>query len=273
MAFVLSKVKGKKKGKEPPDAVWVEKPIFLYFNDVTEEDLARMSKASTKEEVKDLLKQVMKIDQPKGHRTEILVEMHYHNWAFCTSKGFPPEKTSTLLSLMKLVLEESVSKRLVPEDAFDLFKNWLLKHSVERPPRSVGILSFDNVKTIVEYMHNTFFRHYRLYMYAFMTRCDVTIQVDTQMTAIAPVVPQPFAMRHECEVDPSTQPELHRLFQPSEEEQAEMELKRIQERATQQDPKTALIKRRVEEGVKQLMETFEQRLKEQDERFHSVLHS
>eukprot|EP00913_Durusdinium_trenchii_P016581 g15586.t1 len=114
----------------------------------------------------------------------------------------------------------------------------------DRPPprpRSVGIFSFDDVKSIVEYATNSFFRHYRLYMYAFMTHCDVCLRVD-----------------------PTVQPELAHLFRPSEQEQAEAEMRRIRSKQEPEDERSAMIKQRVEEGVKKLMEDFETKLKEQD---------
>mmetsp|Transcript_57391 Transcript_57391/g.92986 ORF Transcript_57391/g.92986 Transcript_57391/m.92986 type:complete len:295 (-) Transcript_57391:40-924(-) len=246
-------------------------PLFLYFADVTEADLARMAATGTKEVVRQILQECMKIDQPEGPRAEILLDLHYHNYSFCMSKGFPPEKTSTVLSMMKIVLEGAVRQRLTAEAAFDLFEDWLLKHSIERPPRSVGIFSFDDVKSIVEYATNTFFRHYRLYMYAFMTHCDVRLRVDEPGGGAAPLVIKPLPMRMQDEVDPMAQPELANLFRQSEEEMAEAEIRRIRELQEQQqeDPRAAMIKRRVAEGLKSLMENFEGKLKEQDERFTS----
>lgn len=239
---------------------------FLYFTDVTEAQLALMAAATSKAEVKELLKECMKIDQPEGFRTDILVDMHYHNYSFCVQRGFTPEKTSTLISIMKLVLEESISQRLVPEAAFDLFKDWLLKHSVERPPWSVGVFSFDNIKLIIEYMHNTFFRHYRLYMYAFMTHCNLSVQVDSLDKNIAQFL-DILQLSEADEVDPRAQPELMHLFKPSEKELAEAELRKLQ---SQPADKATLIKQRVDDGVRRLMESFEDRLKDQDARFRAL---
>eukprot|EP00440_Ansanella_granifera_P039502 gb/GFBE01042851.1/.p1 GENE.gb/GFBE01042851.1/~~gb/GFBE01042851.1/.p1 ORF type:complete len:280 (+),score=69.58 gb/GFBE01042851.1/:1-840(+) len=248
------------------------RPLFLYFADVSEADLAKVAAAETKSEVRKLLQELMKIDQPEGLKAEILVDMHYHNYSFCVSSGFPPEKTSTFLSIMKVVLEDAVRLRLTPEDAFNQFQDWLLKHSVERPPRSVGIFSFDDVKSIVEYATNTFFRHIRLYMYAFMTHCDVRLRVEEPGRGAAPLVVQPLPMSVDDEVDPRLQPELAHLFRPSDQEAAEAEMRRIREKAQEpEDQRAAIIKQRVEEGVKRLMETFEGKLKEQDERFQAAL--
>lgn len=246
------------------------RPLFLYWADVSEVDLATVAAAETKAEIRQLLKEYMKVDQPDELRAEVLTDMHYHNYSFCVSSSFPPEKTSTLLSIMKILLEDSVRLRLEPEDAFQLFQDWLLKHSVERP-RSVGIFSFDDVKSIVEYATNSFFRHYRLYMYAFMTHCDVCLRVGEPLGGAKPLILKPLPMTIESEVDPTVQPELAHLFRPSEQEQAEAEMRRIRSKQEPEDERSAMIKQRVEEGVKKLMEDFETKLKEQDERFQAML--
>lgn len=257
------------RSKKPP-AETILRPLFLYFSDITEANLKQAAEAETKADLRKLLKEFMKIDQPEGLRAEILVDMHYHNYSFCMSKGFPPEKTSTFLSIMKILLEDAIRERLTPEDAFSRFQDLLLKHSVERPPRSVGIFSFDDVTSLVEYVTNTFFRHYRLYMYAFSTKCDLRLQIHEPHEGIVPTV-KSLPMHINEEVDPQVQPELAHLFRPSEEEEAENELRRIREEM--QDPRAALIKKRVEEGVARLLENFEEQLAEQDKRFESMLGS
>jgi len=247
------------------------RPLFLYWADVSEADLATVAAAETKAEIRQLLKEYMKVDQPDELRAEVLTDMHYHNYSFCVSNSFPPEKTSTLLSVMKILLEDSVRLRLEPGDAFQLFQDWLLKHAVERPPRSVGIFSFDDVKSIVEYATNSFFRHYRLYMYAFMTHCDVCLRVGEPLGGAKPSMLKSLPMTLESEVDPAQQPELAHLFRPSEQEQAEAEMRRLRSKQEPQDERSAMIKQRVEEGVKRLMEDFESKLKEQDERFQTMM--
>lgn len=242
-------------------------PLFLYFTDVSQEDLDRLAAAGTKSEVKQVLKECMRIDETEGFREEILADMHYHNYSFCVSRELAPAKTSTFLSIMKRVLGEALRRRLEAEGAFEICKDLLLRHGVERPPWSVGIFSFDDVKAIMDYVHNSFLRHYRLYMYAFMTHCDLNFCVDGPGLCVAPPVMRPLTFTLADEVDPRQQPELAHLFKPTDAELAEAKMRGelgSEERQTK-------IKQKVEEGVKKLMESFESRLKEQDEKFHAML--
>merc|ERR1712232_1296612 len=153
----------------------------------------------------------------------------------------------------------------------DVFKSWLLKHSVERPPWSIGIFAFEDVQAITEYVHATFFRHYKLYMYTYMTRCDIDFHVDRRGGAGFPPPRISAPLTSSCEADPKSQPEFAHLFKPSEHELAEAALRRLQEPAEKPEDRSAMIKRKVEEGVKDLMDDFEKQLKEQDERFASML--
>eukprot|EP00439_Symbiodinium_sp_Y106_P047989 s2551_g6.t1 len=59
------------------------RPLFLYWADVTEACLAQIASVETKAEVRQLLKEHMKVDQPDELRAEVLTDMHYHNYSFC----------------------------------------------------------------------------------------------------------------------------------------------------------------------------------------------
>lgn len=264
---VLWEASGRKSPVEPFD---FGRPIFLRYTDVSEEDVARLAQAGSKTEVKSILKECMKVDQSEGFRTDILADLHYHNYAFCVKAELSPEKTSTFLSIIKVLLEEAVSKRLPEEDAFALFKDWLLKHGVERPPWSVGVFCFEEIKKIMEYVHNTFFRHYRLYMYVYMTHCTVDVRVDDKDLGVVVPPTRPLKLKAAMEVDHKSQPEFAHLFMPSEREQAEATLRSIQNRDKPEDRAT-IIKRKVDEGVAKLMEKFEEKLKEQDARFQTLM--
>jgi hypothetical protein len=237
---------------------------------VLEADIERLERAGTKAEVKNILAELLKVDQKEGFRYDILADMHYHNYAFCVSCQLAPVKTSCFLSIMKIVLEEAVAKRMEVEDAFQFFKSWLLKHGVERPPQSVGIFCFEEIKTIMEYVHNTFFRHYRLYMYVYMTHCNMEFRAEDLDVGIVVPYSSPLPLPVTAELDPKDQPEFAHLFAPSEREQAEATLRNIRDRDKPED-RSAVIKREVDKGVQKLMAEFEEELQKQDEKFKELL--
>ncbi|XP_078064770.1 cilia- and flagella-associated protein 119, partial [Mustelus asterias] len=62
-------------------------------------------------------------------------------------------------------------------DCFHYFRELLFCHSVQRPPFSVELFNGDQVKFITDYILETYFRHFKLYKYAFtpQIRMDLTL--------------------------------------------------------------------------------------------------
>mmetsp|Transcript_11995 Transcript_11995/g.15465 ORF Transcript_11995/g.15465 Transcript_11995/m.15465 type:complete len:87 (+) Transcript_11995:356-616(+) len=59
------------------------------------------------------------------------------------------------------------------KSSFEAFKELVFKHSVERSPHATGIFDIDDVSRIVEYMLNSYFRHFSLYRYIFTRKLQV----------------------------------------------------------------------------------------------------
>lgn len=241
----------------------------------------RVANAKSKSEVRRMLQEYLKIDEEDGYRTEILCDFHYHNYAFCVERGFTIDKISTFLSIMKHTLAEAVAQKLLANGAFDVFKRWLLKHSVERPPWSVGIFTHDDVKEITSYVHNTFIRHYQLYMYVYMIHCDIDVQTDCRSSGDFPRIRQTQPLEAACEVTSEKNPDeayvdilrdlkvigkVHPEWCPPPETADE----KVEDEHVQDD-RESKIKRKVELGVKELLAKFEDKLHEQDEMFRGMM--
>merc|ERR1712118_29667 len=234
--------------------------------DMTEEHLTQIEKITSKCDIKNMLHSCMNVDQSEGYRTEILKEFHFHNYSFCKTQGFTAEKTSTFLSIMKVMFEEVCLIKLQMDDAFNFFKGWLLKHSVQRPPFSVGVFTFEDVKATTEFVHNTFFRHYKLWMYAYVTHRDVELRIRAD--DLVPPAPKVASLKGSAIVDPKEQPELRSLLEHAEALNAEMS---AQQQAVNYETKAEKVKRVLESRIGDLMKNFEDQLKEQDERLMSQL--
>merc|ERR1712118_372856 len=234
--------------------------------DMTEEHLTQIEKITSKCDIKNMLHSCMGVDQSEGYRTEILKEFHFHNYSFCNTQGYAPEKTSTFLSIMKVLFEEVCLRRLTMDEAFNFFKGWLLKHSVQRPPFSVGVFTFEDVKAITEFVHNTFFRHYKLWMYAYITHRDVELRVRAD--DLTPPAPPLATLKGTSIVDPKEQPELRSMFEAAEALNAELFM---QQEAMNHETKAEKVKRVLESRIGDLMKNFEDQIKEQDERLMSQL--
>jgi hypothetical protein len=165
-------------------------------------------------------------------RSAILLDLYFYTLSFARLNGFSNEKTSTLFSIIKAVHSQAICIIPLPhfhflslfptpklteylpfvcfffllsatpffkiEEHFDFFKKLLVKHSVERPPFSVEIFSLDDVKTIIDYVANTYFRHYKLYLYAFTKKPVVNLSVRELVVQVAPDIPPLIEGKHEA---------------------------------------------------------------------------
>merc|ERR1719238_590407 len=124
---------------------------------------------------------------------------------------FSPEQSSTLLSVMATVHEKAVVKeRMSVVNAFRLFEELLERHSNQRPPFNVGVFSHAEGAAIRAYARRTFFRHYKMYLFAYIRQHELSLEAVE--LPVAPAIPalQPLAEGHE--VDASMIPELREVF-------------------------------------------------------------
>lgn len=103
-------------------------------------------------------------------QTAIFLDLYVHLIRFAQGMGFSPEKVSTLVGIFRDNHFHSMKGRVSNVQAYKDFENRLVAHSVHRPPFSAQIFSLDDAKLISDYALNTYFRHYKLYMYTFTPR-------------------------------------------------------------------------------------------------------
>jgi len=138
------------------------------------------------------------VGELKPELRQIVLDYHLANLRFCREAGFDAKCTSTLLSLMKQTLEGSMAGLLAPDAAFAAFKELLLRHSVQRPPYSIGVFSLQQMAAIDEHALTGLFRHYRMYRFAFTAEQRTSVvQSPAGPVAEAPPVFQPLAAAEE----------------------------------------------------------------------------
>ena len=133
--------------------------------------------------VRRLLSKSLKLESPTaaGDTTaDIINDFYFFNYAFCKDLGLPANKVSTFLCLMKTVIDADCatpsSESNSMEKSYARFEELLLKHSVERPPYSVGTFNREDVAAIVEHATNHYFRQFKLYKYIFTPKLMTTIK-------------------------------------------------------------------------------------------------
>ncbi|XP_028394695.1 coiled-coil domain-containing protein 189-like isoform X2 [Dendronephthya gigantea] len=112
-------------------------------------------------------------------KSAILLDLYFYTLQFAEKKGFSDEQTSGFLSIIKSVHEKAVDTPYGNvDDTYQYFKELLLCHSVKRPPFSIQLFTADQVQMITDYTVNTYFKHFKLYKYAFTpkVRLDLTFE-------------------------------------------------------------------------------------------------
>jgi len=70
------------------------------------------------------------------------------------------------LEIMLYLLKQLLATRHSEEASLAMFKELLVRHSVQRPPHSLAIFNTDDVKAINEHVQDTLYRFYNMYLYA-----------------------------------------------------------------------------------------------------------
>ncbi|EAN84645.1 hypothetical protein C3747_73g64 [Trypanosoma cruzi] len=100
----------------------------------------------------------------------IVLDMLAHLILFCKSRSMSPEKVSTLVGIVIKIHEESMSGGYTRAKSYHLMRDLMIKHSVPRPPFSCGVFTVRDAQEIDEYMLRSYYRHYKMYFYAFVPR-------------------------------------------------------------------------------------------------------
>jgi len=149
----------------------------LIWADLNAETLASMHNPQPKAgfSARSQLAKAMGLADPQNPRQAILLDLFVHALAFGQSLQLADDKLSGLVSIMKAVHTKATQSRLPIERSFTHFKDLLLQHSVQRPPISVGLFTLEEFKAILAWGLDTYFRHYKLYQYAFTDRVVMSV--------------------------------------------------------------------------------------------------
>ena len=84
------------------------------------------------------------------------------------------------------LLYQLITERVSEAKSFATFKELLLRHSVQRPPHSLGKFNLDDVKKIDEFVLDNFYRHYPMYKYALTVQENLVLNTSELFTHTDP---------------------------------------------------------------------------------------
>eukprot|EP00667_Euglena_gracilis_P023315 EG_transcript_26276 len=154
-------------------------PASLLWDQLKAVDVAALHALGDRPRVLEYLQRVLAnalpaneqaADTPGSPKALIVLELLYHTLRFCRERRMEAEKTSTLFSIVYWTHHHSMAQCAGDRASFDFFQQLLLQHSVHRPPFSEAIFALEDVQAVTQYMLDTYYRHYKLYLYAFTPR-------------------------------------------------------------------------------------------------------
>lgn len=155
------------------------KAKLCVWADLNVHNMDQIMRSGTANETRKLLQRIFAIEE--SARGKILMDLYMHAIRFAMLQKFTNEQSSTFFSIVKQTHEVCTSTPFGNvEDCFSYFRELVLTHAVHRPPWSLEIFNSEEVTALTNYIINHYFRHYKLYKYAFTpkVRLDLTINYD-----------------------------------------------------------------------------------------------
>ena len=119
----------------------------------------------------------------------VIVNFFENNFDLARAAKFSQLKMSCFLEIMLYLIKQMLLHRLPEEQSFSMFKELLLRHSVQRPPHSLAIFNLEDVKAINEHVQDTYFRFYNMYLYSLTQDQLIILTTEKQCDLEEP--PQP----------------------------------------------------------------------------------
>eukprot|EP01041_Mallomonas_annulata_P001202 gene1202-2337_t len=152
---------------------------FLDWHALNEEQISTLEETTVTADVKSLLEEYLKIPYVKGPRRSTAIDFHFHNYAFCKEMAFDARRIAAFMSIMNDVFlrdTHSSSPLSNSDSSFALFRETLLRHSVERPPVSIQVFYREDIEPMVEYALESYYRQFRVYKYIFTDKTRVILK-------------------------------------------------------------------------------------------------
>lgn len=149
----------------------------------------------SQEMMQNLLVQILGMSLNKQEqldkRGHITLELFGYLVLFARENDFTAEQLSALYTIVASIHQLCLS---TPYDnsrqCFQLLKELLVCHSVNRPPYSTGMFSVSQVKSITDYVLQSYFKHFKLYKYAFTKKLHMDLTLHYEGITDTPVASQ-----------------------------------------------------------------------------------
>lgn len=196
----------------------------------------------------------------------ILLDLLYHVFRYSKSQNMTSEKISTLISVVFRTHADAMALKATMSDAYRIFETYIISHSVHRPPYSAAVFAVDDVKLINDYMLSSYFRHYKLYFFAFTSRSEARVSMSLLGDAneVPPAIPPlskaiPLA-QHEAHLSEARKKAEEEARQRQEERAAQLREEQRRAAEAAEPPMSQGLKKQLEEIRKSVGKTSAEKL-------------
>ena len=163
------------------------KAEFCCWNDLSYSDCERLlDVTNNNDQTQTTIRAMLKLDDvamETDSQIQVATDLYASAVVFARKNNFSPLQLSTLISILKRVHNACI---LTPFDNLDstmkMFQELMVKHSVERPPYSESVFSIAQVKAITDYILSSYFKHYKLYKFAFTKKVRLDLIFVPQLS-------------------------------------------------------------------------------------------
>ena len=158
--------------------------------DLSLTDVERLLGAcSETETLQQALAEILSLDVSHSPNKQALIELDMYTYAilFAKKKDLTHEQVSAFFTILKSVHLMCISTPFDNlQETFQYFKELLLRHSINQPPYSTSLFTIAQVRDITEYVLNTYFKHFKLYKYAFTKRVQMNLKLSYVGVEVSP---------------------------------------------------------------------------------------
>ena len=154
------------------------KPRICVWEDLSLTDTEELQKCgSNMGSMQRVLQEVLGVTS-KDKQSLIELDLYTYAILFAKTNNYSPPQMSAFFTIIKSVHKLCIS---IPfdnqEQALELFNNLIVRHGVTRPPYSMALFSLAQVKSLTDYVLSSYFKHYKMYKYAFTKRVRLGLKL------------------------------------------------------------------------------------------------
>ena len=201
--------------------------------------------------------QNLEVGEATNTQMGILQQFTDMNSDFAKKQNFSEKKMACFMEIMHYMMVRLVKDRCDEDASFEIFKELLLRHSIQRPSYSLAIFTLADCKAIDLFALDTFYRHYDMYLYALTVNDNLNLKCRGMQTQEVQKVADLGAAK---EVDLITMDALQD-FLSGEEKEAIAKQKEYMERGP------GRVEALLNDEMEKLYANMEDQIKHQDEEF------